>query len=73
MALSKKDRCFIFDICFNQEDDFDAQTIREFIFENYGLKFHASDIQNVIDELVADGAIEPARCDKTADLFEVAA
>ena len=69
MALSKKDRCFIFDICFNQEDDFDAQTIKEYISEFYSLDFSIDDIQCVIDELVADEAVELDRCDKTADMF----
>lgn len=70
MALSKKDRCFIFDICFNQEDDFDAQTIKEYIAEFYSLDFSIDDIQAVIDELVADEAVEFDRCDKPTDMFD---
>lgn len=69
MALSKKDRCFIFDICFNQDDAFDAQIIGEYIFEHYGLSFPVDDIQSVIDELAADGFFDEQRCDKTVDMF----
>lgn len=75
MALSKKDRCLIFDIILNNEDeeeyDFSADEVQELIVECYGVIFSIDDIQCVIDELAAGREI-PDRCDKTDDMFEVA-
>lgn len=73
MALSNKDRSLISDIVFNQEFDFDAGDIQHQIMRDYGIQFAVSDIEDVIEVLYKDNCVEHDRCDKTADLFEVAA
>lgn len=71
--MTKKERCFIFDIIFNQDTDFDAKSICKEISANYGIKFSLKWVQSVIDDLVKNGCIdecvEQERCDKTRDLF----
>lgn len=71
MAITQKDRCFITDIIFNQSESFDAQSIGEYIFDNYAIDFSAIDIQNVIDELTEKCTAKPDRCDKTRDWCEL--
>ena len=70
MAITQKDACFITDIIFNQSESFDAQSIGEYIFDNYAIDFSAVDIQNVIDDLSLKHIVEPDRCKKTIDWCE---
>ncbi len=70
---AQKSRALIADIVFNQENEFTVADIRNQIIRDYGITFSEERIENVIEWLYTENCVEYDRCDKTIDLFGVAA
>lgn len=79
-------RGLIIDIIFNQDDEWDVDTIIDTLRINYKINVSVEAVEEVIAELESKGlidsgeveycggvVIDPSRCDRTIDLFGVAA
>ena len=64
------DKHLIIDVCLNQDgDSFSGDDVIDQISQDYGIEVTAADVSEAIEELYECGMLEPARCDKTIDLF----